>query len=356
MTKDEKLLNDELFAAVTYGNLKTVKSLTKDGADINAIKYRETPLTLALRLKRNDIIHELIQDPKIDLQRQNTSGKTPLSLALEWYDRDTDANIRSDIDVNISKNVLEALREKLANERSNNEVQTSIEKQNTETQINIEKQSSDDALTPKEYKFGKNSKVYQILMNSDPTTIARKLSKAFQNKNTEVYVGNKNEVFDKIIEGNVYMQYFSIDEVIEKCPPDLIKQIEKISEKIDYKNKTSLSSIADKVKNFFTIVFSLGSSGVKDKDTATILDAFKPESVNLGSIGTNKLSNYKSKAEGMIADITCIPARFKRVELNAIKNYFASDIEKVFSITEILYATLRLLPEGLTPLSKALGS
>jgi hypothetical protein len=216
-------------------------------------------------------------------------------------------------------------------------------------------QSSDDALTPKEYKFSKGSKVYQILMNSDPATIARKLSKAFQNKNTDVYLDG-NEIFQKKIDGDVHMPYFSIEKIIDECSPELVQKIAKISEKIDYKNKPSLSNIADKVKNFFTIVFSLGLSGVKDKDITTILDEFKPEPVNLGSIGKNELSNYKSKAEGMIGDITGIPNRFKQVELNAIKNYFASDMEKVLAITESLYATLKLLPEGLRPLSKALRS
>ena len=72
----------QLNAAVIAGNLESVRTLIREGADVNETdKFSKTPLHLACTFGHRDIVHELLQVEGININVQDVSGATPLHAA-----------------------------------------------------------------------------------------------------------------------------------------------------------------------------------------------------------------------------------------------------------------------------------
>ena len=80
----------KLWQAVYKGNIKTVKQLINDGADVNAVdkKTGTTPLYLAINLNRLKIARILLEN-KAKVNKADINGVSPLYKALE--DKNLDA-------------------------------------------------------------------------------------------------------------------------------------------------------------------------------------------------------------------------------------------------------------------------
>ncbi|OAQ58099.1 ankyrin repeat domain-containing protein [Pochonia chlamydosporia 170] len=74
-----------LILAVIQGNSRVVERLLSKGVDANhKDKWGQSALTWAVILNIQEVLEPLLDDSRVDLNTQNTSGMTPLSIA-SWY-------------------------------------------------------------------------------------------------------------------------------------------------------------------------------------------------------------------------------------------------------------------------------
>ena len=108
-----------LLNAVCNGNVKQVKELMLNGADVNAYsRYYNTPLHNAIWFGFLSIVHELLQHPQIDVNAAPIHKISPLDLAIAVNNKEMVHELfqKPDIDMDAPKLLL------LAKEKGNTEI------------------------------------------------------------------------------------------------------------------------------------------------------------------------------------------------------------------------------------------
>lgn len=84
---------EAFFVAVVRDDPVNLRRAVEQGADLNGLsQHQETALTMALRLDSQRVIRALMSDRRLDVNRANGAGETPLMLAAlkgqeEWVRR-----------------------------------------------------------------------------------------------------------------------------------------------------------------------------------------------------------------------------------------------------------------------------
>lgn len=84
---------EAFFVAVVRDDPVNLRRAMDEGADLNGLsQHQETALTMALRLGSQRVIRALMADRRLDVNRSNGAGETPLMLAAlkgqpEWVKR-----------------------------------------------------------------------------------------------------------------------------------------------------------------------------------------------------------------------------------------------------------------------------
>jgi len=78
-------VNTALFFAIQYDLVDKVRSLIRDGSDVNFVTKRgDTPLLMALKLYRNDISIMLIKSGA-DINKKDGYGITPIHICIDVF-------------------------------------------------------------------------------------------------------------------------------------------------------------------------------------------------------------------------------------------------------------------------------
>jgi len=99
----QKLLDEAFFNACTQGKLFQIHKLLKKGANINAKKDGSSAIVCAVMNGRSDIAMLLAQNPKTDINAEDSKGETVLCTAVRLENVPVVRTILSREDVDVSK-------------------------------------------------------------------------------------------------------------------------------------------------------------------------------------------------------------------------------------------------------------
>lgn len=109
-----------LHVACEFGSLSSVKKFVKNGADVNVQDYLGiTPLSLAVLAHHNNIVEYLLEQDKVDIERESNLGYTALMFSVDTYNIDiTMLLIRGGANVFHTNNNGESILERAMDQRN----------------------------------------------------------------------------------------------------------------------------------------------------------------------------------------------------------------------------------------------